>query len=72
MATKLKVVFTTDSTGMSKDITEEIEISSEICLFCYHDSRLEIDRLHDEVKLALESKGYDLEWWFTLWKVYTI
>ena len=70
--TKLRVVFTTAKTGMDKDITEEIEISSEVCLFCYHDSRLKVDRLHDEVKLALESKEYDLECSYILWKIYTI
>lgn len=58
--TKLKVVFRTDPTGFSKDITEEVFIPSEVCLFCCHDSRLKISRLYDEVKKALEYKGYDL------------
>ena len=68
---KLKVVFTNDPTGMSKDITEEIIIPSEICLFCSHDSRLNIRRLETEVKVALEYKGYVFGISFHLFKVYS-
>lgn len=70
---KLKVVFSIDPTGMDmNDIAEEINIPSDICLFCLHDSRLKINRLQDEVKKALEFKGYDLEHNFSLLKVYSI
>lgn len=69
---KLKVVFGIDPTGHDLDITEEINIPSDICLFCCHDSRLQIQRLHIEVKKALEYKGYDLKWYFSLLKVYTL
>ncbi len=70
---KLKVVFTDDSTGMAKDIIEEINIPSDVCLWCCHDSRHNIHRLHNEVKKALEYKGYDFKYGnFHLWKVYSI
>jgi len=39
---KVKVVFGLDPTGQDLDITEEITIPSNICLFCCHDSRLQI------------------------------
>lgn len=69
---KLKVTFGIDPTGFDKDITEEIVIPSNVCLFCCHDSRHSISRLHNEVKKALEYKGYDLKWHFSLLKVYSL
>ncbi len=69
---KVRVVFGIDPTGYDLDITEEIVIPSDICLFCCHDSRLQISRLQEEVKKALEYKGYDLKWYFSLLKVYTL
>lgn len=69
---KLKVVFGIDPTGFAKDITEEITIPKDVCLFCCHDYRQQIQRLHDEVRKALEYKGYDLDWHFSLLKVYTL
>jgi len=72
MATKLKVVFGLDPTGFELDITEEVIIPSDVCLFCNHDSRFNISRLHDEVKKSLEYKGYDTKWCFYPFKVYTI
>jgi hypothetical protein len=72
MATKLKVTFSNDPTGMDMDITEEVLIPSNVCLYCNHDSRLHIDRIRDEVKKSLEYKGYDLDWCFTLFKAYVI
>ncbi len=70
---KLKVVFSIDPTGMElKDITEEIVIPSDICLFCLHDVHQNIYRLQQEVKKALEYKGYDFSMCFNLLKVYTI
>jgi len=68
----LKVVFGVDLTGQKLDITEIVYIPANVCLYCNHDSRLEISRLHDEVKKALEYKGYDLDLYFSLLKVYTI
>ena len=69
---KVKVVFWLDPTGHDLDITEEIIIPSNICLFCCHDSRLQISRLHDEVRKALEYKGYDLRMYFSLLKIYSL
>jgi hypothetical protein len=69
---KVKVVFGLDPTGHDLDIIEEITIPSNTCLFCCHDSRLQIPRLHNEVKKALEYKGYDLKWYFLLLKVYIL
>lgn len=69
----LKVVFSIDPTGMElKDITEEIVIPSDVCLFCLHDANQNIRRLQQEVKKALEYKGYDLTMYFNLLKVYTV
>lgn len=69
---RLQVTFGIDPTGMSKDITEEIIIPKDVCLFCCHDSRLKIQRLQKEVMKALEYKGYDFEYGFFLLKVYTL
>ena len=69
---KVKVVFGVDPTGHDLDITEEIVIPSNICLFCCHDSRLQISRLQHEVKKALEYKGYNLKYYFSLLKIYTL
>lgn len=69
---RLKVTFGVDPTGFAKDITEKVIIPKDVCLYCCHDSRHNISRLHNEVKKALEYKGYDLEQWFTLLKVYTL
>ena len=65
----LKVVFGIDPTGMDKDITEEIKIPSDTCLFCFHDKN---SRLVSEVRKALEYKGYDLKYHFSLLKIYVI
>lgn len=69
---KLRVAFNDDPTGMSKDITEEIVIPKDVCLFCLHDSRQNINRLAKEVKTALEYKGYDFTEAFHLLKVYSV
>ena len=69
---KLKVCFGIDPTGHDVDITEEINIPFDICLYCNHDSRLQIQRLHQEVMKALEYKGYDLRNYFLLLKVHTL
>lgn len=68
--TKLRVAFGIDPTGFDKDITEIVEIPSEVCLFCCHDSRHNIQRLRNEVKKALELKGWDLRYHFFLLKIY--
>jgi len=67
--TKLKVVFSVDSTGFDKDITEEITIPNDVCLYCLHDKD---NRLKNEVKTALEYLGYDFTFFFQLMKVYTL
>lgn len=72
MATKLKVSFGLDPTGMDLDITEEVIIPDNVCLYCLHDSSLKINRLHDEIKKALEYKGYDTKYYFHLLKIYTL
>jgi len=69
---KLKVTFSTDPTGFEQDITEVIDIPIKTCLFCNHDTRLNIPRLYNEVKNALESNGYNLTYYFKLFKVYVV
>lgn len=66
---KLKVVFSIDPTGSDWDITEEIVIPKETCLYCLHDKE---NRLVKEVMKALEYKGYEFEFYFELMKVYVI
>jgi hypothetical protein len=67
--TNLKVTFSIDATGFAQDITEQINIPNDVCLYCLHDKD---NRLHNEVKKALEYKGYDLEYFFQLMKVYVL
>lgn len=69
---ELKVIFSLDPTGQAQDIEQVIEIPNDTCLYCNHDHNQNIDRFVDEIKKALELKGFDLEMWFTLFKVYTI
>jgi len=64
----LKVVFNVDPTGFDKDITEEILIPSELCLYCLHDKQ---NRFHDEIVKALQYKGYEFKEFFQLLKVYS-
>lgn len=66
---KIKVTFSTDPTGFTKDIKEEINIPNNVCLFCLHDKD---NRLRDEVMKALEYKGYELKYFFQLMKVYVV
>lgn len=66
--TNLKVIFSIDPTGFKQDITEEINIPSDVCLYCLHDKD---NRLHNEVKNQLKYK-YDLQYYFQLMKVYVI
>lgn len=65
----LKVVFSVDATGFAQDITEEINIPSDVCLYCLSDKD---NRFYREVKKAIENKGYDLTYYFELMKVYSI
>jgi hypothetical protein len=69
--TKLKVVFNNDPTGMSKDITEEIKIPSNTCLYCNCEKE---SSLYKEIYTALLLKRPDLNLQFGrfyLLKVYT-
>ena len=61
----LKVVFSIDATGSDKDITEQIIIPNDVCVYCLHDKD---NRFHNEIKKALEYKGYDLRYFFQLMK----
>ena len=63
----LKVTFSVDPTGYDQDITELISIPKDVCLYCLHDKG---NRLHNEVKKALEYKGYNFIYYFKLLKVY--
>lgn len=65
----LKAVFSIDPTGISKDITEEINIPKDVCLYCLSDKD---NRFYQEVKKAIEYKGYDLSCFFQLMKVYAV
>ena len=66
---ELKVIFSVDPTGQEKDISEEIYMPNDVCLYCLHDKT---NRLIDEVKISLKDKGYDLTYYFELIKIYTI
>jgi hypothetical protein len=68
----LKVVFSIDATGSAKDITEKIFIPSNIWLYSFHDK--DNYRLYDEVKRALEYKGYDFKpyYFFQLMTISTL
>ena len=66
---KLKVTFSIDATGFAQDITEEINIPSDVCLYCLHDKD---NRLRSEVMKALEHKEYELKYFFQLMKVYVV
>jgi hypothetical protein len=65
----LKVVFSIDATGSDKDITELIIIPNDVCVYCLHDKD---NRFHNEIKKALEYKGYDLRYFFQLMKAYVL
>jgi hypothetical protein len=67
--TKLSVSFSVDPTGFAQDITEEINIPKDVCLYCLHDKE---NRLVKEVMKALEYKGYELIHFFQLMKVYVL
>jgi hypothetical protein len=67
--TNLKVTFSVDATGSDQDITEEINIPKDVCLYCLHDKD---SRFHNEVMKALEYKGYELGQFFQLMKVYVL
>jgi len=70
---KLLVAFNTDPTGMSFDIRETINIPKDICLYDFHDHRLNVpNRLHTEVKKALIYKGHYIDSYFNLLKIYTV
>ncbi len=65
---KLKVIFSIDPTGFEKDIEELILIKNETCLYCLHDKE---NRLINEIKTKLTNKGYDLNYYFQIMKIYT-
>lgn len=69
---KLKVEFNNDPTGMGNDITETVIIQDGVCLFCQNDNNQNINRLSNEVKKALEYKGYDFSCAFYLLNVYSV
>ena len=70
---KLKVAFNIDPTGYENDITEEIYIPKDVCMYCLHDKH---NRFYDEIKKALLNKGYDFGcesgYYFELLKVYVV
>lgn len=65
----LKIVFSTDATGLAKDSVEHINIPNDVCLYCLHDKN---NRFHDEVKKRIEKKGYDLKHFFQIMKIYSL
>jgi hypothetical protein len=65
----LNVTFSIDSTGSDKDIIEQIIIPNDVCVYCLHDKD---NRFHNEIKKALEYKGYDLRYFFQLMKAYVL
>lgn len=56
----IKVIFNSDPTGMSEDITKELSVPSDTCIFDFHDSCFEIDRIKDMIKKLLNDDGYQL------------
>jgi hypothetical protein len=59
---KIKVVYTTDSTGMSKDEILFIEVQSGDTLYCYS-----TDVIYKHIWDILGLKDYD---YLHIWKVY--
>lgn len=49
---KVKVVYTQDSFGVEPDITAEVILSEETCLFCHSDKNVQ-NRFFEEVEKAL-------------------
>lgn len=67
---KLKVIFSIDPTGMDKDISEDIILPSNLCVYDFHDKK--VNRFYNEVRKALEYKGYDLRYHLSILKIYTL
>lgn len=67
--TNFNVIFSIDPTGFDKDILEVVTIDSETCLYCLYDKE---NRFIKVVKHALESKGYDLRYYFQIMKIYSL
>lgn len=61
-----KVVFSIDPHGFDKDITEYITIKNNATLYSLNDKNL---RLLNEVKIALELKGYYFDTFFLIKKI---
>ena len=59
----LKVIFNT--TSSTQDITEYIQIPNDVC-YCLYDKD---NKFYNEIKKALECKGYKLKYYFNLIKV---
>ena len=66
---KLKVIFSLDPTGMTDDSVEIVEITLNNCLYCLHDKE---NRLVEEVKLALDDLGYNVDYYCEIMKIYAI
>lgn len=67
---KLQITFSTDPTGLAKDVTETITIIPNVCLYCLHDKN--INRFEENIKILLKEKGYKVEYYFQIMKVYSI
>ena len=65
----IKVIYSTDPSGYAPDITEEISLPDNTCLFCLHDKR---NRLLDVVVEELKNKGCNIGWYFQPLKIYVI
>jgi hypothetical protein len=66
---RLKVTFSIDATGLAPDITKNVMIPSDVCLYCLHDKE---NRLYDEVQKAVEAIGFDLRYYFKIMKIYIV
>jgi hypothetical protein len=64
----LKVTFSIDPTGLATDITDTISIPSNTCLYCLHDREL-FERV---VIDCLKQKGYNVEYYIGIMKIYSI
>ena len=66
-ATILFVTYTTDPTGMSKDLSDNVLINADVCLYNSHDKQ---NRLLNEIKNALiKKKTIHPEDYLHIWSV---
>ena len=70
---KVKVVYTTDPTGMSKDVTEELEITN-VCIYDYTDIATATPKLRllETVIEILKDRDSNASMYLHIWKIYSL